>query len=281
MQQYEAMLKAQAPLDAIIKVEETDAQVTELPYVEPVGPLELIKGNIARTTLPAKKPLIEIRNYGLAVQIDEGAFRFDKLQQYRTQIMGLATQAALFASEQTAGLLAEAETYLIPLDNLPLISNPQGERVNDNFIAGTGTTIDKLKADLVTVNGIMKTAKTANGRYLNIQPNIIVCPPATEAQFREILTSVSGIGVDANANTANVFGAWYSTVISRPEIPPGNWFAIHASEVAKPFAFYKNGEPTFELDESEAVQASRYTWAAKLWGEVEATWPQLICMVKN
>ena len=278
---YMGMLAQDIGMEAIFTTVESKKKEEQWPFIGSPPRLKEMSGPINRTGLNGDMPSIKNKKYGNSIEIDEDVIKFDNLNLYTNAIQGLALEAAKFPSREVIRIIVAGESYPVPIDGLPLFTNPTGVRVNDNLLTGSGTTVANIKADLQAVNSAMKQMVDDQGNPWDTQPNVIVCGPNTEIQFREIIASTAPVGTGFNSGNKNVFKGWYTDVISRAEIGGNDWYAAAADSVSKPFLHQRCGTPVFTLDDKNVKEFGKYLWIVKLYGKVEPTFPHRIIKVTN
>lgn len=120
-------------------------------------------------------------------------------------------------------------------DGVAFFSDVSSPRTIDNLLAGTGITAALLKTDLNAACVAMAKFKDDNGEYLDIKPNMIVCPVALENTFLEVVSPAKA------EDTYNPFAGKF-TVVADPRLDAddaNDWYLLATNEVIKPLIFQK------------------------------------------
>lgn len=129
-----------------------------------------------------------------------------------------------------------------------------GQSANiDNSLAGTGTSIAQIAADLGVAKGQMRAFQDDKGRVMNLQANTIMIPPALEDVMWQVLNRSAGDGVNTPimpAGDGGVFSASGYNVVINPFLTDVNdWFLFHVGQgVMKPFIWQTEKTPVLESD---------------------------------
>lgn len=123
-------------------------------------------------------------------------------------------------------------------DGVAFFSNASGARTIDNLLAGTGTSLAQMEADLNAALVAMASFTDDQGEVLNIKGNLIVCPMALENKFKRLVNSQT----DPTAAAQGTFNPYAGkfTVIGDARldvVDATDWYLFATGEIVKPFAF--------------------------------------------
>lgn len=144
-------------------------------------------------------------------------------------------------------ILAHPEKLIIALltggttglayDGVAFFSDASGARTIDNLLAGTGTTIEKLEAQLNAALVQMAKFTDEASEPLNIKGNLIVCPVAQERTWRRLVDS----SIDPTASVSGVKNPYSGMkVISDARLDANSalhWYLLATGESVKPFVY--------------------------------------------
>jgi phage major head subunit gpT-like protein len=161
----------------------------------------------------------------------------------------LLTQRVMSHPEKLMFQLLTSGTTGLAYDGVAFFSNASGARTIDNLLAGTGTSLAQMDADLNAALIEMAKFTDDQGEPLNIKGNLIVCPMAMENNFRRLVNSLGDPTV-TGGNTFNPYNGRF-TVIGDARLDAtdtNDWYLLATGEVMKPFVFSKRqtAQPMFE-----------------------------------
>lgn len=122
-------------------------------------------------------------------------------------------------------------------DGVNYFSNVSGVRTIDNLLAGTGTSLAQIEADLEAALVAMASFKDDRGEVLNIMGDTIVCPKALENDFRRLVFSQADPTATAGTNTFNPYAGRFQVIgDARLDADDANdWYLFSTQEIVKPF----------------------------------------------
>lgn len=122
-------------------------------------------------------------------------------------------------------------------DGVNFFSDVSAPRTFDNLLAGTGTTLAQLEADLNSALVAMAKFKDDKDEVLNVQGDTIVCPMALENDFRRLVFSTADPTATAGTNTFNPYSGRFTVIgDARLDADDANdWYLFSTQEVIKPF----------------------------------------------
>jgi len=128
----------------------------------------------------------------------------------------------------------------------------EGSNVINNIVPGTGTTIDKIYADVNSAIDRLFTLKAKNGRPYNRGAKILLLVPPQLRSFFQLLKvsdriDVAGIGSNALKDTFD-FVINFDSAIN-----DNDYYVINEGAIVKPFIYQIRKEPSFEIiDEKDS-----------------------------
>lgn len=198
----------------------------------------------------------DIRRHGLVRVPDNMAKLLNNHRQHKT---GMVLDALLQGDVNTA------------YDNIAFFSNATGTRVNDNLLAGTGTTLAQIKADIISARIAMASFVNERGKLLRIFPDTVVCPLALETSFKEIQNSTADPS-GTHSGIANVAGGYIKKIIADPALDAddsNDWYYISSSVSIKPIILQKEMTNTGSEFES-VIDETDYAKNGRLYYSVES-----------
>ena len=166
---------------------------------------------------------------------------------------GMVKEHANHKLELIIGALIDG-TSNTAFDNIAFFSDASGVRVNDNLLAGAGTSLANLKTGIIAARVAMASFVNDNGQLMRVVPNTIVCPLALETSFREIKESTVEATVATRTGVANVVGGYIDNIIADPLLDAddaNDWYYLATSATLKPVVIQT--EAMNEGDEFETV----------------------------
>ena len=144
-------------------------------------------------------------------------------------------------------------------DGVAFFSNASGVRVIDNLLAGTGTTVALLAADLASAEAAMMAFTDDQGEYLNIGPDTILCGPALANDFRRLV----GSATDPTATATGTYNPFYNRyqvlVDARIGVDdPNDWYAFATREPVRPFVYQLRENARVEMREKDLTKQVAY-----------------------
>lgn len=197
-------------------------------------------------------------HYEASIEVDRDTFEDDKLSLIRPRIQQLALEAVRFEDELTVNALNTGGATLA-YDGQNFFSTSHAEEASgtqSNSLTGTGTTIAALRTDYEAARAAMRNFKDGKARPMNIMPTHVVCPPALEGGFRQILNSEFYNAGSVAAAVSNVWKGTAELVVSPYLTDANDWFLLALNEPVKPLVFQMRKPPEFvALDNPQNEQA--------------------------
>lgn len=205
---------------------------------------------------------VENRNYEDTISIDMNDIEDDRVGLYRP-IIELAAQTARNHPAQLA--LQVFNNNPTGYDGQPLFSTSHQEGnsgVQSNVVTGTGTTLDKLIADLDTADARFASFKNDRGEPIMIagaplSVTHVMCPPALKGAFETIASA------QLIQNTTNKW-ANRLRVITNPYLTDANdWIALSLASQVKPVLVQIRRAPQPNGFDSAIAETERF-WRRRL-----------------
>ena len=187
------------------------------------------------------------KDFYTGITVDRNAIADEQINGIPERIAFMARAMAFHKWEMISDLLINATTDLA-YDGSAFFANRTSP--NDNLLAGSGTTLAQIKADINTARvAMMKFTDPNTSRVLHLMGDTIYCPPDIESQFRELVQS----GTPTNTQGSfNVEGGWIRNVIVDPRLTDADdWYLLASGYPLKPFIFQDREAPSVVLDRSE------------------------------
>jgi len=178
--------------------------------------------------------------------------------------------------------LIVAGTSGLAYDGVAFFSNVSGARIIDNLLAGTGTTLAQISADLDSVRAAMMAfVFESGGSPLNIVFDAIYCPPALTGNFERIFQSRADPTATAGTDTYNPWSG-KAVVIPDARLSDGtDWYAARTGGILRPLVWQKRSAPKGVLDDSHVKSDHMIDVSAEMRGNVGYGLPQLMVKVVN
>lgn len=217
------------------------------------------------------------KDYEVSIEIDRNDLDDDQISAHNIRIADLVGRMRAQPIKMISDLVKNGTTGEA-FDGSAFFAN---RSVNDNLLAGTGTTLAQLEADIDSTMQAMAAFKDDAGEALNIVPNVIVCPPALLNKFKKLVNSQASPTATAGVNTYNPYAGEF-VVISDARLTDSNdWYAFCTTLPLKPFVFQtrKAAEPVF--DDTLVKRTRMYYYSAEMRGNAGYGFPQLAAKVVN
>lgn len=223
---------------------------------------------------------IKNKNWIEAISIHENELADDQMGAILPRAQMLGQVLAEFPMELISDFLINGTSNLA-YDGVAFFSNASGDRVNDNLLAGSGTTLAQVKADIQTARATMMKFVSDTGRVLGLKMDTIVCPPELEATMLEAVRSTSIVTSGQGVNYNPVSG-WIKNVIALPELSDTNdWYGMATAYPVRPFVFQTRQAIRTQLDDTEVKRNQRLVFQADMRGNAGYGLPQMAVKVVN
>lgn len=195
------------------------------------------------------------KDWYTAVGIDRNEIEDDKLGAIIPRIQGMPQALLAHRWEMIEDLLVNGATGLA-YDAAAFFSNRAAP--NDNLLAGTGTTVAQIQADIATAYAAMYNFESDTGRKLRFKMNGIACPVELYATFLEATTVVQG------AATFNPAAQFIDSVVPIPGLADANdWYGLCTGLPLKPLILQTRKEPTPVLDDTQVKSNRKLIYSAE------------------
>lgn len=152
---------------------------------------------------------------------------------------------------------------------------------NDNLLAGTGTTLATVKADIQTARAAMMKFTSDTGKVMGLMMDTIVCPPELEATILEAVES-SNIITSGEGATVNPVSRWIKRVIVSPELSDVNdWYGFSSTMPLKPFISQMRKMPETVIDDTQVKKNKKIDFSAERRGNAGYGFYQMAVKVVN
>ena len=164
-------------------------------------------------------------------------------------IPGFLVDRLMAHPEELMLALATGGTSGLAYDGVAFFSDATGDRVFDNLLGGTGTTLAQMEADLNAALVAMAGFKDDQGKILNVKGDTIWCPMALENKFKRLINSQTDPTASAQG-TYNPYAGRFAVIgdARLDAVDANDWYLLSTSGPVKPFVFSnrQDAEPTFE-----------------------------------
>jgi phage major head subunit gpT-like protein len=222
---------------------------------------------------------IKNRDFATAVPIFENDFADDRVGALAT-IPEMLVRRILSHPEKLLIDLITKGTTLKAYDGVAFFSDASGNRKFDNLLAGTGTSLAQLEADLNTSLATMAKFSDDQGEALNIKGSMIVCPVSLENKFRRLVQSETDPTAVAQG-TYNPYNGRIEVIgDARLDSADSNdWYLFATNEIVKPFIYQlrQSASPMME----KTPHTKRWIYSANYRGNAGYGLPHLAIKTVN
>jgi len=179
---------------------------------------------------------LENKLFEATVSVPNTHIEYDKIGLYKPAIEQMAINAKLFGDELVAEVLISGTTGIC-YDGKAFFS--------DNHTIGSNTYSNNSKGELNSENILagsmfMQNIKSANGKTLRVNPNLIVCGPKNLAKV------IQAIDKEYKAQGETNITYKMMDYLILPEIITDEWFMCDVSKPLKPFILQIAKDGIFE-----------------------------------
>ncbi len=235
--------------------------------------------------LSEMKYMLSVDEWYTATSISKKDLRRGKLVDVKTIQLGNFKALCFHKEQMISEAILNADTELA-YDGVPFFSNPQGKRKTDNLIAGSGVSIDQIKADLKAARKVGRKfymAEDEEKRSMRLVHNVVICGADLEDTFRTIKNSTTDPS-QGNPGVANIAASYISEIIVVPELEGNDWYLI-SLKIIPPFILLKEliegKEILHQIDTTKAVSDGILGYSAEQNLSIGYTFPQLAMKIVN
>lgn len=156
-------------------------------------------------------------------------------------------------------------------DGIAFFSNASGVRLNDNLLAGSGTSVANIQTDITAARVAMAKFVNERGKLLRMFPDTVVCPLALEASFRTIMESTADPN-GAHSGVANKEAGYIKKLIVDPALDAddvNDWYYIASTASIKPIILQKEDSNNGQEFES-VIDEKDYPSVGRLYYSIES-----------
>jgi phage major head subunit gpT-like protein len=206
------------------------------------------------------------------LKVDKFALRNDQYSMVQTRVRDLAARAKVFPIKLLMDLIVAGTTQLC-YDGLAFFSasHVEGQSgTQTNIVNGTGTTLAQLTADFLSARTLMMSYLDDAGQPmfedLAQQDLMIVCPPALQGTFQQLLNST----ILPN-NGTNVLYKAADLAVSSRLVDANDWYVMNRWGAVKPLVLQENMPIEFgalEGQSDEGFKRRFYLYGVEWYGNV-------------
>ena len=221
------------------------------------------------------------KDWEATVAVDRNEIEDDQAGIIAPRIKDLAFRAKVFPNKLVSDLVTNGTTNLA-YDAAAFFSN---RAINDNLLAGTGTTEALILADLASARAAMMAFVDDWGDALEFEPDTIICPPALEITFVKIMESTTFITATA-AGVKNFWSSHIKNIISDSRLSDADdWYYVASSYPLKPFIYQERKAPKLVSQDKDtddnAFMRKKYLYSAETRGDAGYGYYQMAVKVVN
>lgn len=220
---------------------------------------------------------VKNKDWAVAVPINENDVADDQTGVHTMFPSMLAQKIMRHPEELMIDFLIDGDTGLA-YDGSAFFAN---RSTNDNLLAGTGTTLAQMEADLNAALVAMAKFQDDQGNPLNLRGNLIVCPAAMENDFRRLVQSPSDPTVSGGIETFNPYANRF-TVIGDARLDADDaddWYLLNTNEIVKPFVFSMRQAAENRFEKKNGTKT--WVWSADYRGNAGYGLPHLAVKTVN
>lgn len=192
---------------------------------------------------------IKNKDWETSVPVFENDWDDDQTGSYDLIPAMLAKKVMTHPEKLISDLVIDGDTALA-YDGIAFFSDVSAPRDIDNLLAGTGTSLAQLKADLIAALTAQAKFPDDQGSILNITGNVIYCPIALQYLFESLVYSTADPTASGGVNTFNPFHNKFTIIgDARLDADDANdWYLFATNEVVKPFIWQlrQGAKPSME-----------------------------------
>lgn len=211
-----------------------------------------------------------------AIMIDRNDLRDDKVGAHELRIRDLPLRMEAHKRKMISDLAINGDVNTA-FDAVAYFSNVSGARTIDNLLAGTGTTLAQLKADLIAALVAMGKFTDSEGEVLNIMGDTIYCPLALAFDFTSIVKSAADAS-QSNPAVQNPFANYNLTVIGDARLDAddaNDWYLFSTKGLLKPFILQEREAMRSVLDDTKVKSERMYYYSVEWDGNAGYGMPHL------
>lgn len=181
-----------------------------------------------------------------------------------SRVAALAMAAAKHRYELVIDLIINGTSNLAYDGQAFFASRTEHSGVNDNLLAGTGTSLAQIKADITSARTAMMRFVSDAGRTLGLRGDTIVCPPELEATMLEAVRAASLV-TSGSGTTYNPVSQWIRNVVAVPELSDTtDWYLFCTDMPVKPFIYQSRKAPTPVLDDTTTRKDRKIEYSVEM-----------------
>lgn len=201
------------------------------------------------------------------VAVDEDELADDQIGAILPRVRMLADRARNYPNILVSDLVINGITNLA-YDGAAYFAD---RVVNDNLLAGSGVTEANILTDLAAARAAMMSFVDDAGVPIEIEANVVVCPPALEITFRRLADSMAFVGGAAQTPEKNLWSGIIQTVIADARLSDANdWYMFASNQPLKPFIYQNRKSPQFvamdKMDSEHRFLNGKLLYSAEMRG---------------
>lgn len=236
-------LREQILTDRIAERISSDSDKESYLWLGDAPRMQLLKDELQMAGLTDATYEVENDTYAIGLRIKRNAISDDKEGLIMRRVRDMARVATLFPNRLLFSALTGGTTNL-GYDGVSFFNDSHPDRgagsVQDNLLAGTGTTTAQVSADIQSAIVSLMSSLSENGEPLNDFPTefTLIAPPAlmrsvNEALFATIVSNTSNVG----------FNGFKITPLFSPRLSDANdWYLLDTSPGASRSLIFQERE---------------------------------------
>lgn len=207
------------------------------------------------------------KDWESTIEVDRNMIEDDRLSLVRPRISQLALEAARFPFERLSAIIGAgtAATYGLAFDGQYFFDTDHVtpgatyQTNQSNKLSGSGTALNNIRTDYEAAVAAMQMFRDDEGRPMTLRPTHVMCPPALEGKFKQLLNGdffPHVLGTDAGVTPDNIWKGTAELIVNPYLTDLTDWYLLCLDQPVKPFIYQSRKEPEFvALDNPTDQQA--------------------------
>jgi phage major head subunit gpT-like protein len=236
------------------------------------------------------KAISGLKDYGYTIQnkkweatlkVSREAIEDDEVGVILPSIQTLAQEGQGFRGRLVSDLVINGTTNLA-FDGQAFFAN---RSVNDNLLAGTGTTLAQLTTDLTTAQATMMQFVDDAGQPFGFVADTIVCPAQLQNLFKQIVASQTSVVATASGVVNPFYGSIVRVVVDPRLTDVNDWYLLCTDYPLRPFIYQERKAPTMtsanNSSDTNVFMRSEYLYSVEARGNAGYGFYQMAIKVVN
>ena len=208
-------------------------------------------GPRALQDIPAYTYTLVNNLYEGTLEVRRTALEDDQYGAIRQRVVQLGMEASRWIAYNASLALINGTTRLC-YDGSDFFATGHSQGLSgsqSNLLTGTGVdTLAHLRADFIAARTAMRRMKDGAARPMNLEPDLIICPPEDQDLFDQLINStLIGIAIgNAAAAPTNVLKSACDIMVDSNLTNTADWYMVSTSKAMKPMFYQHRAGPDFD-----------------------------------